>query len=80
MKVNPTNLRYTNENISGRGVLNFFDKSKADELADMGFKYTKHIINDNQTIYSFIDTPKLREIIISRYDKCEYYSSKYLYL
>ena len=62
------------------GTINFFDKKKADELAEMGFKYTEHKINANQVIYAFIDTPKLREKLVGQYDKCEYYVSKNIYL
>lgn len=62
------------------GTINFFDKKKADELAEQGFKYIEHKINANQVIYAFIDTPKLREKLAGQYDKCEYYISKNIYL
>lgn len=64
----------------GTGTINFFDKGKADELAEMGFHYVEHKINVNQVVYSFVDTPKLREKISSKYAKTEYYASKYFYL
>ena len=64
----------------GMGTINFFDKDKADEIAAMGFKYVVHKINANQVVYSFIDTPKLREKLANNYAKTEYYSSKYLCL
>lgn len=62
------------------GTINFFDKKKADELAEMGFHYVEHKINANQVIYAFVDTPQLREKLIGQYDKCEYYVSKNMYL
>ena len=64
----------------GMGTINFFDKDKADEIAAMGFKYVVHKINANQVVYSFVDTPKLREKLANNYAKTEYYSSKYLCL
>lgn len=64
----------------GMGTINFFDKKKADELAEMGFHYVEHKINANQVIYAFVDTPQLREKLIGQYDKCEYYVSKNMYL
>lgn len=64
----------------GMGTINFFDKKKADELAELGFKYVEHKINAEQVIYSFVDTPKLREKLSGNYAKTEYYFSKYHYM
>lgn len=62
------------------GTVNFFDKKESDKLAEMGFHYTVHKINANQIVYSFVDTPELRERIVGKYDKCAYYMSKNIYL
>ena len=48
------------------GTINILSKEKADTLLSMGFKYTEQKINDNQVVYSFIDTPEIRKVVSSR--------------
>lgn len=42
----------------------------------MGFKYTEQKINDNQVVYSFIDTPEIRKVVSCQFAKNEFYISK----
>lgn len=58
------------------GTINFINKEQADTLLSLGFMYTEQKINSEQVVYSFIDTPKLREIINSKYDKTDFYINK----
>lgn len=58
------------------GTINILSKDKANELLEKGFKYTEQKVNDEQVVYSFIDTPKLRKVISSNFDNNEFYISK----
>lgn len=58
------------------GTINILSKEKADTLLSMGFKYTEQKINDNQVIYSFIDTPEIRKVVSCQFAKNEFYISK----
>ena len=58
------------------GTINILSKEKADTLLSMGFKYTEQKINDNQVVYSFIDTPEIRKIVSCQFAKNEFYISK----
>ena len=58
------------------GTINILSKEKADTFLSMGFKYTEQKINDNQVIYSFIDTPEIRKVVSCQFAKNEFYISK----
>ena len=58
------------------GTINILSKDKADTLLSMGFKYTEQKINDNQVVYSFIDTPEIRKVVSCQFAKNEFYVSK----
>ena len=58
------------------GTINILAKEKADTLLSMGFKYTEQKINDNQVVYSFIDTPEIRKVVSCQFAKNEFYVSK----
>lgn len=58
------------------GTINILSKEKADTLLSMGFKYTEQKINDNQVVYSFIDTPEIRKVVSCQFAKNEFYISK----
>ena len=58
------------------GTINILSKEKADTLLSMGFKYTEQKINDNQVVYSFIDTPEIRQVVSCQFAKNEFYVSK----
>lgn len=58
------------------GTINILSKEKADTLLSMGFKYTEQKINDNQIVYSFIDTPEIRKVVSCQFAKNEFYISK----
>lgn len=58
------------------GTINILSKDKADELLAKGFKYTEQKVNEEQVVYSFIDTPKLRKVISSNFYNNEFYISK----
>ena len=58
------------------GTINILSKKKADILIALGFLCVNQRINDTQTVYSFVDSPKLREVISSEFGKNEYYISK----
>lgn len=49
-------------------------------ISVLGFKYTPHKINSEQTVYSFMDTPEIRKVISSRFSKNEFYISNTIYL
>lgn len=57
------------------GTINILSKEQADKLSMLGFKYTEQKINSEQTVYSFIDTPEIREIVSSQFAKNEFYIS-----
>lgn len=57
------------------GTINILSKEQADKLAMLGFKYTEHKINSEQTVYSFIDTPEIRKVVLNQFAKNEFYIS-----
>ena len=57
------------------GTINILSKEKADTLLSKGFKYTEQKINDNQVVYSFIDTPEIRKVVSCQSAKNEFYIS-----
>lgn len=57
------------------GTINILSKEQADKLSALGFKYTEQKLNAEQTVYAFIDTPKIRKIVSSQFAKNEFYIS-----
>lgn len=49
------------------------DKSKADELVAVGFKYTLRKISDNKTVYQFMRTPELEKYLKGNFSKQEFF-------
>lgn len=62
------------------GTINFLSKEKADMISTLGYNYTEHKINDEQIVYSFIDTPEIRKIISSHFANNEFYVSKTVFM
>lgn len=62
--------------VMNMGTINFLSKEQADILIALGFNCVNQRINDTQIVYSFVDSPKLREIISNKFAKNEYYISK----
>lgn len=59
-------------------VINVLDKSKADELEIMGFKYTTQRVSDGKQVYVFFNTPELMKILTEKFSKQDYYYGKTL--
>ena len=57
------------------GEVIIMDKTKADTLLSLGFKYTEQRINPEQVVYSFIDTPEIRKVVSCQFAKNEFYIS-----
>ena len=55
------------------GTINFLSKEQADKLSALGFKYVEREINSEQIVYSFIDTPEIREIVSSQFAKNDFF-------
>ena len=58
------------------GEVIIMDKTKADTLLSLGFKYTEQRINPERVVYSFINTPEIRKIVSCQFAKNEFYISK----
>ena len=54
------------------GCIVFVDKDVADKIATMGFKYEESITTNGYTLYKFIDTPELRNLISSKFANTQY--------
>lgn len=59
-------------------TINLLDKSKADELAVLGFSYTTQRLNDKQSVYVFFNTPELVKILSEKYSNNDYFFGKTL--
>lgn len=57
-------------------TINILDKSKADELAMLGFKYTSQRVSDEKQVYVFFNTPELVKIISEKFSVKDYYFGK----
>ena len=62
------------------GTINILSKEKADTISALGFKYTPHKINAEQTVYSFVDTPEIRKVITKEFSNKDFYVDKTVYL
>ena len=58
------------------GTINILSKEKADTLLSMGFKYTEQKIGNNRIVYSFIDTPEIRNVVLGNFASHEFYIGK----
>lgn len=58
-------------------VICIIDKTKADNLSNMGFSYIAQQV-ENTTIYQFIKTPELERYINSNYSNREFFINKNL--
>ena len=45
----------------------------------MGFKYTEQKIGNDRVVYSFIDTPEIRKIVLNKFSSNEFYIGKTAY-
>lgn len=54
------------------GSIIVVDKDVAKKIAAMGFKYEESIATNGYTLYKFIDTPELRQIITGKYADAQY--------
>lgn len=60
-------------------IINILNKSKADELLSIGFKYNKKNVQD-KTIYEFIGTPDLINYLNGKFSKQDFFTSRTLNL
>lgn len=49
-------------------------------ISALGFKYTPHKINSEQTVYSFMDTPEIRKIVSKEFAQNDFYVDKSVFL
>lgn len=57
------------------GEILILDKTKADTLLSLGFKYTTRII-DNKEVFVFIQTNELMKELSSKFDDSSFFVSK----
>ena len=57
------------------GEIIFTDKTKADTLLSLGFKYTKRNI-DNKEVFVFIQTKELMKSLSSNFEQGDFFISK----
>lgn len=62
------------------GTINILSKEKADMISALGFKYTPHKINSEQTVYSFMDTPEIRKIISKKFSNKDFFVGNSVFL
>lgn len=58
-------------------VINILDKSKAAELAAMGFHYKEKNVQD-KIVYEFIGTPDLIQTVNGKFSKQDFFVSRTL--
>ena len=59
-------------------LIKVFDSNKAQELADLGFRYTLDRIN-NQTVYAFFVSKELTDYLNSNFDSKDYFMNNTLH-
>lgn len=62
------------------GTINILSKEKADIISALGFRYTPHKINSEQTVYSFMDTAEIRKVIFNEFSEKDFYVDKAVFL
>lgn len=56
-------------------IIYFLDKNKAENLKTLGFHYNGQRV-DNRTLYAFVGTPELIQVIAKNFAKGDYCISK----
>lgn len=59
-------------------TVNVLSKDKAEYLRKLGFNFIEQRVNDGKSVYNFIGTPDLVDILIKNFEKNDYYFSKTL--
>ncbi len=59
-------------------TINILDKAKADELKSLGFNYISQRVSDGKLVYVFINSPKLAEILNTRFAANDYFVGRTL--
>lgn len=62
------------------GTINILSREKADIISALGFRYTPHKINSEQTVYSFMDTAEIRKVIFNEFSEKDFYVDKAVFL
>lgn len=56
-------------------IINIIEKTKADKLLALGFKYKEKKVQD-KTVYEFIGTPELVACLNGKFSKQDYFMSR----
>lgn len=59
-------------------TVNVLDKDKAEELKKLGFNYVAQRVSDDKLVYVFINSPKLTEILRTKFSNGDFYIGKTL--
>lgn len=59
-------------------TINILNKDKAEELRKLGFHYVEQRVNDNKLVYVFINSPKLSEVLNTKFSGKDFYIGKTL--
>lgn len=59
-------------------TVNVLDKVKAEELRKLGFHYFEQRVSNNKLVYVFINSPKLSEVLNTKFARDDYYIGKTL--
>lgn len=50
-------------------TINIIDKDKAEELKNLGFKYSTQRVSDDKLVYVFINTPDLMKVLNGKFSQ-----------
>jgi hypothetical protein len=64
-------------NVMANPIINIVDKEVADKLIKSGFHCFECKSND-KTVYQFVSTPELMNMLIGRFEKTDFFISKNL--
>ena len=64
--------------MENKNLIKVLNQDKAQELADLGFRYTLDRIN-NQTVYAFFVSKELTEYLNSNFDSKDYFMNNTLH-
>lgn len=59
-------------------TVNILDKNKAEMLRKLGFHYVEQRLNDQQSVYVFVGTPELTQILNINFSKNDFFIGKTL--
>lgn len=59
-------------------TVNILDKDKAESLRKLGFHYVEQRVSDDKLIYVFINSPKLTEVLATKFSGKDYFIGKTL--